>query len=402
MRRLLLYRRNHSVARSRVGVVLACAILASVVGSCCVALASTSSPVHPVAMVNLPRNDQFDGVAVVNGRVTLYGPAPSLEYPSASSTCSFAVVTPGTLALSDVRHASCADPAAFGRSVIPAVSIDKDLPARGGGPSAVVRIARVIAGSPGYALGPIVMTFSALAFWQTRPTWIYGDGDLWLYDWVNRFDLLRISATTGAVLQRLVVPEIQTPLLAFNDDGLWIAPYGESSGPLYRLAPGATKVSAVFDLGSGDFAWWLVAAGDSVWLDAQPRPVTRVSTIWHLRGPNADPLWHEPASPILQSESDGVTAGGSATLGNNAGLWTVVFRKSGAQQVIRIDPSTGKLAIVATLTPQAVGPSPGLWSLQAATVAGSLFLLDRPMAGTAKQADRVQFSTLYRITPSES
>lgn len=400
-RRLLLYRRDHSVMRSRVGVVFVCALLAAVLGWRCVALASITNPGQRVAMANLPKSDQFDGIGIVNGRVALYGPAPSPEYPSTSSRCSLAVVIPSTLALSDVRHGSCADPAVFGRSVIPAISIDKDLPARSGGASAVVRIAHVTAGSPGYVLGPIVMTFPALAYGQTQPSWIYGDGDLWLYDWVNRFDLLRVSATTGAVLQRLRIPKIQTPLLAFNHDGLWIAPYGESSGPLYRLAPGATKVSAVFDLGSEGFAWWLVASGNSVWLDAQPRPVTRVSTIWHLRGPNANPLWHEAVSPILQSEIDGVT-GPSATVGNNAGLWTVAFRASGTQQVIRIGPSTGKLAIEAALRPQAVGPSPGLWSLQAATLAGSLFLLDRPMTGTAKQADRGQFSTLYRITPSES
>lgn len=69
-------------------------------------------------------------------------------------------------------------------------------------------------------LGPVVMTFPALALWPDGPSWAYGDGNLWLYDWVDRFDLLRVSTTTGAVLQRLTVPKIQTPLLTFNDDGL--------------------------------------------------------------------------------------------------------------------------------------------------------------------------------------
>ena len=118
------------------------------------------------------------------------------------------------LALSGLRRGSCADPAVFGRSVVPAISIDKALPAKGGGPSAVVRIAHVTPGSPGYALGPVVMTFPALAYGDTKPSWIYGRGDLWLYDWADRFDLLRISATTGAVLQRLQVSAFQTPLLA--------------------------------------------------------------------------------------------------------------------------------------------------------------------------------------------
>lgn len=134
-----------------------------------------------------------------------------------------------------------------------------------------------------------------------------------------------------------------------------------------------------------------------MWLDAQPRPVSLASTIWNVRGPNATPLWHEAASPVLESEFRAVS-GPSGMFGNNSdGLWTVDTRASGEQQVIRIDPSTGKLAIVATLTPQAVGPSWGLQSLQAATLLGSLFLLDRPIPGTAKHAG--WFSALYRITP---
>ena len=97
------------------------------------------------------------------------------------------------------------------------------------------------------------MTFPALAWGDTEPSWIYGGGDLWLYDWTDHFDLLRISATTGAVLQRLVVPKIQSPLLAFNEDGLWIAPTGESSGPLYRLAPGASRLAACPQSRAGRF-----------------------------------------------------------------------------------------------------------------------------------------------------
>src|SRR5579862_1984462 len=92
-RRLLLHRRDHSMTRSRTGVVFVCALLAPVLG-CCVALASTTRPGQRVAMTNLPKSDQFDGIGVVDGRVILYGPAPSPEYPSTSSTCSLAVVIP--------------------------------------------------------------------------------------------------------------------------------------------------------------------------------------------------------------------------------------------------------------------------------------------------------------------
>ena len=165
-------------------------------------------------MLRLTTSERYDAIAVVNRRIIVY------TSPSTSSTCSSAVVNPSTLSLSNLRSGSCADPAIFGRSVIPAIAIDKDLPAPGGGPSEIVRIAHVTSASPGYALGPIVMTFSAFAYGDTRPRWTYGGGDLWLYDWADHFDLLRISATTGAVLQRLVVPKIQSPLLAHHGVGI--------------------------------------------------------------------------------------------------------------------------------------------------------------------------------------
>ena len=170
------------------------------------------------------------------------------------------------------------------------------------------------------------MTCSALAYGDTKPSWTYGGGDLWLYDWVDHFDPLRISATTGQVLQRLVVPKIWRPLLAFNNDGLWIAPTGDSTGPLYRLTPGATRLTPVFKLAPGGFAWWLVASGDSVWIDDQPRPVTNHATIWELRGPNAVPAWHQAASAALRAVVNqvGVDSPSMVVGSGSDDLWTVV------------------------------------------------------------------------------
>ena len=354
-----------------------------------------------IAVLRLTTSERYDAIAAVNGRIIVYSHAsPSPEYPSTSSTCSSAFVNPSTLALSNGRSGSCADPTIFGRSVIPAISIDTNLPAASGGPSAIVRIARVTSVSPGYALGPVVMSFPALAYEQTEPSWVYGDGDLWLYDWVNHFDLLRISATTGAVLQRLVVPKIQSPLLAFNQEGLWIAPIGESSGPLYRLAPGASRIAPVFDLGPGGFAWWLVASGESVWIDDQPRPVSETATVWELRGPRAVPVWHEASSPTLKTVVGQVPVDSpSMVVGNGSdGLWTVVVSPSGRRQhVSRVDPRTGKLALVATLT-SAAPQDPMLASWKATTLEGSLFILDpTTQAGEAGNAGG---GSLYRVTPS--
>jgi hypothetical protein len=356
-------------------------------------------------VLGLTTSERYDAIAVVNGRIIVYTSA------STSSACSSAFVNPATLTLSNRRSGNCADPAIFGRSVIPAISIDKDLPAAGGGPSEVVRIAHVTSASPGYALGPIVMTFSALAYGDTKPSWTYGGGDLWLYDWVNHFDLLRISATTGAVLQRLVVPKIQSPLLAFNQEGLWIAPIGESSGPLYRLARGASRLTPVFNLGPGGFAWWLVASGDAVWIEDQPRPVSKSATIWELRGPDAVPVWHEAPSSALKAVINQVGYDSpSMVVGNGSdGLWTVVVVSSlgDKQQVIRVDPRTGKLAVVATLPaypPWTSDPAFIQASWQATTFEGSLFLLDpttpEPPTTPLPEPEIEVAGFLYRVTPS--
>jgi len=358
-------------------------------------------------MLDLSKSDRYDRISVVGGRIMLFSSAgPSLEFPSTSSMCSSAVVNPATLALSDMRRKSCADPAVFGRSVIPAISIDKGLPASGGGPSAVVRIAHVTPGSPGYALGPIVMTFPALAYGETQPRWTYGGGNLWLYDWVNRFDLLRISATSGAVLQRLEVPKIKAPLLAVDDDGLWIAPFGESSGPVYRVAPGATKPVAAFRIRSDGFAKWLVASGDSLWLDTQPRPVSENSTIWELRGSHAKPVWHRTASKSVAAALEEET-GPTGMVGDGAdGLWTAVATGLSRQEVIRMNPDSGEATREATLaTGYEQGPGsprfPGPQSWTAALFGGSLFLLDPPVpASTGTKNEFAGFSALYRITPN--
>ncbi len=229
-------------------------------------------------------------------------------------------------------------------------AIDKNLPAKAGGPSAVVRIAHVVPHSPGYTLGPVVMTFPALAWGGSAPTWVYGGGDLWLYEWDNPggIDLMRISATSGAVLQRVRVPKIWHPILAYNDEGLWIAASGQTSSPeaLYLVAPGGTHASAVFHFAAEGFAKWVVASADDVWVNAQPRQVSDVGVVWMLRGPEAKPVWHVPESASLVQVFE--TLGGSGLVGDAAdGLWAAPPTAYDEQQVVRIDPMSGALSIEA-------------------------------------------------------
>ena len=156
-------------------------------------------------MIDLSQSDKYSEIAVVDDSTVLYGSTSSSNDPEVANTCSSASVDPSSFNTSDERAGSCADPALEGRQVLPVFAIDKNLPASTGCPSAVVRIAHVVSQSPGYTLGPVLMTFPALAWSDSAPTWIYGGSDLWLYEWDNPggIDLMRISATTGAVLQRL-------------------------------------------------------------------------------------------------------------------------------------------------------------------------------------------------------
>ncbi len=396
------------------------AVVLTAIGVCLPFL--TTSPVHAasrptslqtqvarVATVDLSQSDKYSEIAVVDDRILLYGSTSQSNDPEVADTCYSASVDPSSLVLGDERAASCADPALEGRQVLPVFAIEKNLPASSGGPSAVVRIAHVVSQSPGYTLGPVVMTFPALAWGDSAPTWIYGGGDLWLYEWANPggIDLMRISATTGAVLQGIRVPKMGHAILAYNDNGLWIAPSGETVQPeaLYRVAPGATVATPVFHFAGEGYAKWIVASGDDVWVNAQPRPVSDVGVVWMLRGPEAKPVWHVPESASLVQVFE--TLGDSGMVGDAAdGLWAAPPTAYDEQQVVRIDPVSGALSIEAAWKAGYSGSAKYLYlspltSWTGVTLAGSFFLLDPPVPSPSGTETVGRFSALYRITPSD-
>jgi hypothetical protein len=362
-----------------------------------------------VTTVELTRSDKYSEITTVGNRILLYGSTSQSTDLRITDTCFSAFVDPSSLELSNERSGSCANPALQGQRVLPVFAIDKNLPAGSGGPSAVVRIARVVAKSPGYALGPVVMTFAALAWGDSAPTWIYGGGDLWLYEWDNPggIDLMRISAATGAVLQRMRVPKVWKPILAYNDDGLWIAPSGQSGGPpnvLYRVTPGDTKAAAVFHFAGEGFAKWIVGSGDDLWVNAQPRAVSDAGVLWMLRGPQAKPVWHVPESASLVQVFE--ILGDSGVVGDAAdGLWAAAPTSYDEQQVVRINPASGASSIEAAWKTGYPGSAKYLYlspltSWNGVSLAGSFFLLDPPLQSQTGAATIGSFSALYRITPA--
>lgn len=367
---------------------------------------SGAGAVAQVATVDLTQNDKFSEIAAVGHRILLYGSASQSTYPEVASTCYSARVDPSSLVLSNERSGSCADPTLQGRQVLPVFGTDRDLKASGGGPSAVVRIAHVVPRSTGYALGPVVMTFPAEAWGDSAPTWTYGGGDLWLYEWDNPggADLERISAT-GGVLQRVRVPRIWHAILAYNDEGLWIAPSGQTSSPapLYLVAPGGTHASAVFHFPDNGFAKWMVGSGDALWLNAQPRPVSEPGVVWMLRGRKAMPVWHVRESSKIAQVLE--VLGGSGMVGSQAdGLWAAPPTAFDQQRVVRMGPASGAVSSEVTLTARYSGSAKYLYlsplaSWRGVTMTGSFFLLDPPVPSSSGTSAVGRFSALFRITP---
>ena len=268
-----------------------------------------------MSSVSLPKSGKYFSLAVVGGRVVLSGGPQGSLFPSGmastasgrsapvnskpTATCDSAVVDTSTLHLNDRMTANCADPALYHERAI-AVSYWVNSRGSPSGTLIETRIARIDSAAPdGYTLGPVVMRYP-----QCSDCWaqqIYGDGSLWIYDQVipagSRFaqvgQLLRISESTGAVVQRWQMPSIDRPLVAVNADGFWFAPSNESGWPqhtpqsqliryrsLYHVWPGARAPVRVLAVGGNGDALWLVASGHSVWLDASHYP--RAGVLWRV------------------------------------------------------------------------------------------------------------------------
>jgi hypothetical protein len=351
--------------------VRALACLAAVVGVL-IGASAGSSGAEPVAAlakravvsIALSRGATYEAIAAVDGKVVLSGGRDGSLFTSASDAigagrCDSVVVDPATLALSEQRSGNCEDPRLYGVHALVVNSFINGNPNGGN-----VRIAHVT--PRGYVLGPIVMTYTELS--DTDAEWVYGDGYLWVYDNLTTHgsELLRVSATTGTVLQTVRMPHIDRPLIAANADGFWLAPATNSSGHgLYHLAPGMTRPVSIWPFSQG--AIWMVASGHSVWLDLNNYP--RRQTLLRFDGRR---LARRVASAFSLSEGE-FGYGQPKYVGGVTGIWTVQD-----QDLVRIDPTTAHASNAARI-PGAYGqPTPVILN-------GFLFVLESPR-------------TLYRVT----
>jgi hypothetical protein len=394
------------------------------------------------ASVDLSSIDKYTAIADVGGRLVLSGPGGN---PAGGDTCDSATLNPTTLALTGVVGGSCADPSTEGRRVVPVFTVEPAVPGSAAVPMVEVQISHVspvtapvpsiqvgpiyvpgLPGSPGYTLGPTVMSFpDKSSHW---PSWTYGDGYLWLYfssvESKTRSlagpgstvkptsttsttgktagtpttkaaaakstatltgkirvkpssqkstatgtkatnpksesatestpmlsgELLKVSASTGLVVQTLRLPDVLHPIFAVDDDGLWIAPPANGAAPaVYHVGLKGSAAAPVFHLASGSYAAWMVAAGHSVWLAVSSSG--KGWDLWQLTG-NGDVRESRGTLPSLDNEVE-VAGGASIMVGNAAGgLWTVVPNGAGTEQVvIRVGWSPVAFSTIASISP---------------------------------------------------
>ena len=356
---------------------------------------------HVVTELNLSRSHVYDTITLLDGRLTLSGQTVGARD---STVCHSAVVNPRTLTLSRERSGSCADPTLSGEPVLPIQAGEPRVPffPHDGIGTDTVRIAHLTAAPPGYRVGPGLMRSPQIS--TAYPVWAYGDGYLWLYDGTTRpgSELLRISLTSGAVLARVSMPDLPRPILAADNDGLWVAPAVNGGGhAVYHVAPGATTATLVLKRSGPQYVAWMVAAGHDLWLDVASGGKTQ--TLLRLHGASATPTLHVTLrTSTLDNEVQ--TQGGGATVVGDAtdGLWTAVPPRQGnTQRIVKVNPTTGTLTSIATLTPAYAAPNAVAYgSYEAVTYDGSMFLLDPPTDAGTYPYPPTGFSALYRITPT--
>jgi hypothetical protein len=193
---------------------------------------------------------------------------------------------------------------------------------------------------------------------------LYGD-TVWIYDdMVKPSVVLRVDASSGRVEARVTVPALgPDPVLAGDDDGLYIAPnvgWDQYPGapPIYHVGSSATRATVAYH---GGPVQWMLASDGELWAQLAAERPSQPMTIVGLEAARAAPLFS--ARTTLALGPDGAGSGSYAVVGDaEVGLYTLVsdFNSpggggqapcSGTLDVVRIDPDTGRQRVVTTVQP---------------------------------------------------
>ena len=331
-------------------------VAALVVGRLLLPGAAGASTTYTSAAI--PPNLDFGAVSVSPSGLVLSGSA-TLDGDQGVD-CLFARVKPTTLTLSSLVEPLCSDtPLLSGHSVAVLQTEARTMVTS-------VRIAHLTpTGHPD--IGPVVVTYTQLS--DTHLETVRAAGSLWLYapNTPSGGRALRVSETTGQVLQNTPVsPAMDRPIIAANQNGLYLAPASNTgflgsgrapneNGIIYHVGIGASGVQ-VFDASpgtsqfSGDVSW-VTGDGNSLWADICQRPVGTGCVITRFNGSNP--------KPVFQASDHNMT--GSWVVGSaSQGFYSVVSPANSSNQavneaIVHIDPSSGAVRPIATL------PLPAFW-----------------------------------------
>lgn len=216
-----------------------------------------------------------------------------------------------------------------------------------------VRIAHVDPRTHRVSKGPVVMTFQSYS--DTRLQMAYGPGTLWLFDTETPkgAEVLQVSARSGRVENIVHMPRIFRPVLAADNDGLWLAiatngSAGRGPAPIYHVPLGARAPILVHR--GGRAALWIVATGHTVIADVLSGQTH--GELWRFTGNSARARALASANDLNDWATNFSTDGSS--------VWTVREMHTNGKdysckslQVIRIDAATGKQHAATTI------PTPG-------------------------------------------
>jgi hypothetical protein len=320
-----------------------------------------------VASVRLPRDLNFYSIEPEGRSLLVVGDTAS------GGRCEFVRVGKTPLKVTARGPISCLRTSAA--PVFPVLRYDrKDFTVR-------VRIAHLEPRTHGVVEGPVAMTFQQ--FSDTHLETAYGPGTLWLFDskTAKGAEVVEVSATTGRVENVVRMPRITRPVLAADNDGLWlaIAPNGSAPrrgpAPLYHVPPGARAPVLVHR--GGRAALWMVAAGHSVVADI-------------LSGEKREALWLFKGGSGRARElasADELDDWAASFSTDGASVWTVremptsrKYFECDSLQVIRIDAASGRQRVTATIRT----PGSPCYGTTYATFAGGAFAF-------------IYGSTLYRV-----
>jgi hypothetical protein len=355
-------------------------------------LATSASAAGSYTSATIPSNLAFTAIAsspsslVLSGTTTLDGDQGVL--------CVMARANARTLALSGIVEPFCDSPLLSGRSVVAVQQGSRSM-------LTSVRIAH-LSPTGRVEVGPVVVTYEEAS--DTHLESVYAAGSLWLYapSTPSGGRALRISETTGQVLQDTPVsPAMDRPVIGANANGLYLAPDPETgflgsvrlpkeNGIIYHVgigAPGVQIFDASPDKQFSGYVSWITGDRNSLWADICHRPVGHRCMITRFNGSSSKPVFQ-----VSDRDLTGFWVIGSVA----QGFYSVALRggaTTSADDVIRIDPATGAVKAITTIPlPESW---PGAWydgSTEAALYGRSLYLLSPPANQTPGMLYRVRLA----------